>query len=223
MARHQQFIILFIVVGVLLIGGIVWVWHSQSQNLQAVRVERDEVQKKYEERLALANRLEEFQLEVRQIRAELAYLKCLPLEEKDYLPAMLIWMRQLALATRVDVIHIRPVPTPAGQAPPAPALKARRMSVTVRGPYKAVYAFIKQLTRFPQLIAVQELSRMGVTGGEAEQSPVTLEVALQAELSILEHILPQELEGESGGPEAPVHSAGPIAAGPGDSSRPNGL
>jgi Tfp pilus assembly protein PilO len=166
----------------LLVAASVGLFLKQQSSLAAVQAEYAAKKKQLDEGNALASRLESTLKLLEEDRAQLKFLEA-ALPSVAYVPTLLRQVEDLARETNNTVRGVRPRievkaptrkerrsdPEAAAKAESADAQKAEekkepepydklKIQLTLTGEYKDCLLFIQRLTRFPKIVAVDDLS-----------------------------------------------------------------
>jgi len=191
--RYQKLLLIFGGLAVVLIGVGVYLYHINNEAKQRAQAARDKVQAHYDEEKAMADRLPELRAERTELAGKLSYLWCLRFDQPEYMPALLRWLRDLALADRVEVKALRPTAAASRaqkEATSGPVRAKIPVNVTVTGTYSAIYRFIQDLKRFPMLISLGDV-KVAASVGRMQTQTATGARLLDATLASELNVLPQ--------------------------------
>jgi hypothetical protein len=161
-------------------GGIVWMQNKKLGETLAVLKQR---QAEMADGAKLARRRDEVRVALEQDRAELLYLEN-GVSDAAYVPTLLKQLEELAGSTRNRVLGVRPIadvrgptrleqrrdPNAQEKSGSSSSSKEEKKEVAVPEPYtrlgiqvslvgsfQSTQAFVDRLTRFPKIVAVEEL------------------------------------------------------------------
>lgn len=185
MERYQKYLAVFIIIGVVIIGGCAAVWIQGNSHLKAKQAEYAKVDTERKDVKALAEQLPGLEGQRAALDAEMSGIEQ-GMEQPEFEPRMLEQLRILSLNSGVELTNVQPAelkpaeipkeekPTEkagtkpaegtgaAGTPPAAPAITPGQLNVTitVEGPYDNLREFLRGL----QDPAAWVAERAGETG-----------------------------------------------------------
>jgi type IV pilus assembly protein PilO len=151
-------LLVFVFVGVLVIGGYfyMWEWPQQAQ-LDLRRAELAAIQGRIDKGMETARKLPEFRAQVGDLEAKLDGLKAILPEEKD-VADLLRRIQTLAAQSNLTIRHFRP------RAITAKELHAEwPIEIEVEGAYHNVGLFLDRVAKLPRIINVGAIEMTSAT------------------------------------------------------------
>jgi Tfp pilus assembly protein PilO len=175
--------IVFVVVAVLIFGGVVFGFVTMSEQLHSLDAELNDKQKKVDDAKQIARTLEESRLQYEDAQAQLHNMEA-SVSTQAYVPTLLKQVESLAKLVKLNVLSVRPVKEQPKPAPPpaketdatakdtptkeAPKLYDElKINIDVEGKYVRALDFVYKLTSFPKIISVNSITLAPISAQEA--------------------------------------------------------
>ncbi|MEN6372067.1 MAG: type 4a pilus biogenesis protein PilO [Armatimonadota bacterium] len=213
-------LVLLSVIAGLLFASIILAYTVGSSRLGSATAQLQNKQKQVDDGTRVAKRLVEAQEAYLKAQGEIGFLET-SVSNSAYIPTLLGQLEALGKSHNLKVVSVRPQPI-AEQAPARPpagdsenksgsaaaATKEKpkpydemKIDIQLEGSYWCIHDFIESLTKFPKIIAVNQLQMSPTKAAELRKSP-----ELQASLVVTAFIFKDSTGKETGKPE-PTHPA----------------
>lgn len=131
----------------------------------------------------------------------------------EYIPTLLGDVERTAIASGVKIQEFRPKPVAIGpaaaqEAAPANATTQQQFDMTVTGNYGQIQKYLKSLTKFRKILALNSIKLQPAVGGKGGVSP-----QLTATLTLTAYVLPPITDSVPGAPNLPAGTTAESLAG----------